>query len=86
MVNLCGRPLKFGDQEQIDELERMAEKVENEKKWIVRFVLDGAIEIEVEAPDEDTAKEIAYDELDCMTKYDIANEVEIDFESVTEVK
>jgi len=86
---LCGRPLKFGDVEQINErkrLEREQEDEENKKKYVVRFDISGSLEIEVDAFDEDDAEEKAREELDDMSVYNRCEYVEFDLEGVWEAK
>ena len=76
---LCGRPLTFGDKEQIDELQKMAEMSGvKTKKFTVTFSLSGEIELEVEAFDKDDAVQKAKDEFDDLRPAQIMDYIETD--------
>lgn len=83
---LCGRPLTFGDKEQIDELQKMAEAGEIKmKKFTVTFSLSGEMEFEVEALDEDDAVQKAKDEFDDLRPAQIMDYIETEDVSAREV-
>ena len=84
--SFCGKPLTFGDKKQIDAIKELEHKAElNEQgieKYTVRYVIQGEIEIEVEARNIDEAKRLAQDELDDMDRFDKMECCDIDFESI----
>ena len=83
---LCGRPLTFGDKEQIDELQKMAETSEvKTKKFNVTFSLSGEMEFEVEALDRDDAIQKARDEFEDLRPAQVMDYIETDDISAREV-
>lgn len=75
MNTLCGKPLTFGDPDQIAELrrrERAAEEAKKLKKYVVTVEWSGYEEVEVEAHSEEEAKEIANDRVDFSNLDDVS--------------
>lgn len=77
------KPLKFGDQEQIDCIDRyqraQEEVEEGLRKYRVILHYSGSVSIDVKAHDEEEAKELANEESDCEEiEWDGVEHVEVD--------
>ncbi len=79
--HLCGRPLVFGDTEQIAEYKKINREAASEeerereraagnlKTYTVHIDIEGSCDVEVEAVDEAEAKELALEEIIDLDEY-----------------
>ena len=90
MTELCGKPLIFGDKEQIKEIKNMEEEQEQKesgiKRYNVTYCIEGEINIEVKSENKDGAKELAKQELEDMSSQDKLDCCEIEYESIKEIE
>lgn len=84
MDELCGRPLKFGDLEQIQELDKMAVK-EGMIKFRAMVYAEGSFELEVEAKDDEEAEILMKQELEDMSTSDKLDSVEFELGAVERI-
>lgn len=83
---LLGKPLVFGDVEQIMALKainRVTANSEGKTKYKVTYEVTGYIEVEVEATNELEAKEFADDDVDIANSL---NNLSVDYDSIEEIE